>query len=338
MRQKRAFMYTGVMVCSLLTFISALFIGRYMISPLSVIEITWEVLSRSGVSSDPQAAAVIIGLRLPRAILCIIVGGGMAVAGTTYQGLFRNPLVSPDILGVSSGAGFGAALSILTMGVSGFSPVFSIGFGMLSVVMTYFLARVRREVSTLSLVLAGMVVSSIFTSLISLVKYVADPYDQLPAITYWLMGSFSKTTFGDVRLILVPISLSIAILFALRWRLNIMSLGDDEAKNLGVNPVSTRLVMIGLSTVITSLSVTVVGIVGWVGLIIPHVARFIVGVDHRHTLPMSFLIGGIFLTWVDILARTMTPMEIPIGILTALVGAPFFAVLFKHLQKDKGVW
>lgn len=320
----------------LLTLFSSLFIGRYLISPYEVIKALTEFI-RFG-SAESQEASVIITLRLPRTILSFLIGGGLALAGATYQSLFRNQLVSPDILGVSNGAGFGSALSILLIGASAINPVFSVGFGVFSVVVTYMLAVSKKESSILSLVLSGMVVSSIFSALISLVKYTADPYDKLPAITYWLMGSFSKISFQEVKMAAVPIMLSSIVLFLMRWRLNVLSLGDEEVFALGINPKATRLMMIFFSTVITSVSVTVVGIVGWVGLIVPHICRFIFGADNRKVLPGCFFVGGIFLTWVDIISRSISSLEIPIGVLTSLIGAPFFAVLFKKLQRERSLW
>jgi iron complex transport system permease protein len=291
--------------------------------------------------NDPllqQETAIIVGIRLPRTLLSMLIGAGMAISGATYQGLFRNPLVSPDILGVSSGAGFGTALGILLVGFTGITTFYAFFFGTISVLATYLLAKRRNQISVISLVLSGIIVSSIFTALTSLIKYIADPYDKLPAITYWLMGSFSKVTYGDLKLVAMPVVMSISILLLLRWKINILSLGDEEAKSLGIDPVKLRIVAIIVSTIITAASVSVVGVIGWVGLVVPHISRRIVGVDHKNLLPASGLIGGIFLTLVDVLARTITPAEIPIGIITALVGAPFFALLLKTIKTGRGEW
>lgn len=334
--RKRLWSILFIVFGCVITFIASLFIGRYLISPYEVLRTLLAFFS--GGNTDSQEATIILGLRLPRTILSFLIGGGLAVSGATYQSLFRNQLVSPDILGVSSGAGFGAALSILLIGSSIVNPIFSIGFGVLSVFITFRLATTKKETGILSLVLSGIVISSIFSSLISLIKFTADPYDELPAITYWLMGSFSKISYEEVRLASIPILVSVFALYLMRWRLNVLSLGDEEVLSLGVNPRKTRTLIIFLSTVITSVSVTVVGIVGWVGLVIPHICRFIFGADNRTVLPSSFFIGGIFLTWVDILSRSISAAEIPIGILTSLMGAPFFAVLFKKLQTERRIW
>ncbi|MBZ4655009.1 MAG: iron transporter permease [Peptococcaceae bacterium] len=321
-----------------ITFFASLFLGRYIISPKVVFFILLDSLSNSRSSLYEIEASIVLGIRLPRTILSMLIGAGLAVSGSTFQGLFRNPLVSPDVLGVSSGAGFGAALGILTTGISGISSISAFAFGILSVFLTYMLAKTRKEVSVMSLVLAGMIVSSIFNSLISMVKYVADPYDKLPAITYWLMGSFSKATFDSLKAVFLPIAAGIVILLLLRWRINILSLGDEEAYSLGINPKRIRLAAIAISTIVTAASVTVVGVVGWVGLVIPHISRQIVSVDHRYLLPASCILGAIFLTLVDIIARTLMSAEIPIGVLTAFVGAPFFAFLLKIVKKGKGEW
>lgn len=318
-----------------ITFFLSLFLGRYIISPQNVLSILFNYVDNMGIS--PMEASIVLGIRLPRTILSMLIGASLSVAGVTYQGIFKNPLVSPDVLGVSSGAGFGAVLGILLFGMNIKSAILSFLLGMLSVLITFLFAKSRNSVTMLSLVLSGMIVSSIFSALISMVKYVADPYDKLPAIIYWLMGSFSKATFSDVKMVFIPMTFGILVLNLIRWRINILSLGDEEAKSLGVNPSNIRIIAIVISTVLTALSVTIVGIVGWVGLVIPHITRLIVGVDHKDLIPASCIIGAIFLTVVDILSRTLLSAEIPIGIITALLGAPFFGFLLKIVNKS-GEW
>lgn len=315
------------------TFFVSLFGGRYFISPGEV----GKILSAGprGGAQDSMAVSVVWNLRLPRTLLNALVGAGLAVAGASYQGIFKNPLVSPDVLGVSSGAAFGAALGILLSGVNQLATVLTLVFGILSVFMTYTLSKLRGESSTLSLVLSGMIISAVFSALISLIKYVADPYDKLPAITYWLMGSFANSSYSNLKLVGVPILVGTVLLLLLRWRINILSLGDEEAYSLGINPVRTRLVIIAMATFITAACVTVTGVIGWVGLVIPHICRMLVGEDHKNLLPASCIIGAIFMIIVDMIARSATAAEIPIGILTAIVGAPFFAILFKT---SKGDW
>ena len=287
--------FKWVLLCLLLciTFFISLFMGRYAVSPENTLNILYNALQ--GNIAQDMNSSIILGIRLPRTILSMLLGAGLAIAGSTYQGIFRNPLVSPDVLGVSSGAGFGSVLGILLFGMSATTSLLAFVFGLGSVALTYVFARARGETTMMSLVLSGMIVSAIFAALISLVKYVADPYDTLPAITYWLMGSFSKATFEDLRYIFIPLTISLVILNLVRWRINILSLGEEESKSLGVNPTRIKFIAIIASTILTALSVTVVGIVGWVGLVIPHITRLIFGVDHKVLLPASSLWSILFL-------------------------------------------
>ncbi|MBU5591596.1 iron ABC transporter permease [Clostridium sp. MSJ-4] len=330
--------WSFMIIAMILTFFASLFLGRYVISPKTVLNILINGIFNTNLNASAMESSIVIGIRLPRTILSMLIGAALSVSGATYQGLFKNPLVSPDVLGVSSGAGFGAVLAILFTGISGITPLYAFGFGIFSVFLTYFFAKAREEVSMMSLVLSGMIVSSIFSALISLVKYVADPYDKLPAITYWLMGSFAKVTYEDLKLVIVPIMIGIIMLNLLRWRINILSLGDEESLSLGINPVKIRFVAIFISTVLTAASVSVVGIVGWVGLVIPHISRILVGVDHKDLIPASCILGAIFLTLVDIIARSASSVEIPIGIITSLLGAPFFAFLLRNVRRSRGEW
>lgn len=331
--QNLRFAWIALLLMLAVIFFISLFLGRYLIAPVEVGKILVDGLW--GAKQNDMAASVVWGIRMPRTLLNVLVGAGLAIAGASFQGLFQNPLVSADVLGVSSGAAFGAVLGILLAGINNFMMVTAFIFGILSVFMTYTLSKLRGESSTLSLVLSGMIISAVFSAMTSLIKYVADPYDKLPAITYWLMGSFADASYNDLKLVGTPILLGIVVLVMLRWRINILSLGDEEAYSLGMNPVKTRLVIIAMATVITAACVTVTGVIGWVGLVIPHISRMIVGVDHKKLLPASCIVGATFMIVVDIIARTATAAEIPIGILTAIVGAPFFAILFK---KSKGGW
>lgn len=305
----------------------SLLLGRYMVAPGQVFDIL--VRAVTGNLCGEIEESVIINIRLPRILITLLIGAGMAASGTAFQGLFQNPLVSPDVLGVSSGAAFGAVLGIIVSGLGYFSMALAMICGVLSVVMTYILSKVKGQSTVLSLVLSGMIVQALMNALVLLLKYTADPYSKLPAITYWLMGSFSTASYNDLKLVGIPVAVSLLILFLLRWRINILSLGDEEAAALGVNPVRIRVLIIASSTVISACSVTIAGVIGWVGLVIPHITRMIFGVDHKDIIPASMLLGGIYLTVIDLIARSAMESEIPIGILTALIGAPVFAVLFK---------
>ena len=238
-------------------------------------------------------------------------------------------------MGVSAGAGFGAALGILlTSGVTTVTTTLAFTLGVTSVLLSWLFSRIQRTGGVLSLVLSGMVVSSVFQALISLIKLVADTDSQLPAITFWLMGSFSNTTFNQLRLVATCIVLGTGILLGMRWHINLLTLGDSEARGLGINPVRIRLIVIAAATMISAAAVMAAGIIGWVGLIMPNVCRMVVGADYRRLLPASCLAGAIFMISVDFVSRYLTAAEIPIGILTAIIGAPFFFIVLQRTRQD----
>jgi len=300
-------------------------IVKILISPIFPIEQTWTQMEET----------VVMQIRLPRIILAFLIGGGLAIAGAAFQGMFGNPLVSPDILGVSAGAGFGASLGILIAGHGIAAQVMALLFGLGAIIFTYLISGVKKSAPIFMLVLAGVVTSALFQALISLTKFVADPEEKLPAITYWLMGSLGTATYKDVYIAGPIILIGILILYALRWRINLLTLPEDEAKSLGISVTRLKWTVIFGATLITAASVAVAGIVGWVGLIIPHIARMIVGNNNQLVLPVSVSIGGAYLLIIDNLARSITATEIPLSILTAIIGAPFFAIL---LRKTGGGW
>lgn len=320
----------GIIILILVSFAS-LFLGRYSIEPREVIEAFSNKIHN--VSDESFNSAVIWDIRIPRVLLNILVGFGLSVAGTSFQGIFKNNLVSPDILGVSSGAGFGAALALLLFpGSSKLLLIISFSIGILSVAISYLIAKIKVEDSILSLVLSGVIVGSFFNALTSFIKLIADTESTLPSITYWLMGSFTGASMDKVFLASVPIISGIVILFILRWRINILSLGDEDAKSLGVNPKRNRVLVIMASTLITSGAVMVSGIIGWIGMLIPNICREIIGADNRYLIPFSGIVGAIFLVLVDLIARSLTGTEIPIGILTAILGAPMF--IYTYSRRD----
>lgn len=311
-------------------------IGKYSVPPSAILRVLFAGLTGGQPDVDPIQQTVIWNVRLPRVIAGLLIGAALAAAGATYQGLFRNPLVSPDILGVSAGASLGAVLAIFLK-----MPVPVIQFtsfcsGLLAVAAVYAVgAAVRGRDPVLTLVLAGIAIGAVVGAGISLIKILADPYDQLPAITYWLLGSLTAVTRADVDSILPPMLIGLLPLVLLRWRMNVMTLGDDEAQTLGVDTRLTRVALIVGATLITAASVSIAGIVGWVGLVIPHVARLLVGPDFRRLLPAAIMLGGGYMLVVDTLARSVALTEIPLGILTAVVGAPFFLWL---LASGKRGW
>ena len=279
---------------------------------------------------------VVFNVRLPRLFAAVIVGGALSMSGAAYQGIFRNPMVSPDILGAAAGAGFGSAIGILLSFSYFWIQVVSFAFGLLAVGITYLVSLRfgRNNNPTLVLVLTGIVVATLFTSFISLTKYLSDPYSKLPAITFWLMGSLASVTMVDVKMLILPVFLAGVPLMMLRWRLNVLSFGDEEARALGVNTAKLRLWIIICATLMTASSVSISGLVGWVGLVIPHLARMITGPDHKTVLPVSLLLGALYLLIVDNIARNAFALEIPLGVLTSIIGAPFFIYLMLYGKKS----
>jgi iron complex transport system permease protein len=327
-----AFGILGVAVLAM----ASMAIGKYSVPPAAILRVLFAGLTGGEPDVDPIQQTVIWNVRLPRVIAGLLIGAALAAAGATYQGLFRNPLVSPDILGVSAGASLGAVLAIFLKMPVPVIQLMSFCGGLLAVAAVYGIgAAVRGRDPVLTLVLAGVAIGAIVGAGISLVKILADPYDQLPAITYWLLGSLTAVTRADVGSILPAMVIGLLPLVALRWRMNVMTLGDEEAQTLGVDTRLTRLALIFGATLITAASVSIAGIVGWVGLVIPHVARLLVGPDFRRLLPAALLLGGGYMLVVDTLARSVALTEIPLGILTAVVGAPFFLWL---LASGKRGW
>ena len=324
-----------LVVLPVILFFISLCLGRYPISP----RIGFQILLSRILPLKPIwtgiEESVVLKIRLPRVLLAMLVGSGLSIAGASFQGLFRNPLVSPGILGVSAGAGFGAALGILISGQAIVVQSFALGFGILAVLGAYIISRLKTGTSLLMLVLAGVIIGAFFSALISLIKYVADPEEKLPTIVYWLMGSMAGASYKDLLKGAPSILLGIFILLSIRWRINILSLGEEEARSLGINTQRLRWIIIIASTIITASAISLCGIVGWVGLVVPHVGRMLVGPDHKRLLPASVSIGAFFLLFIDDIARTATSAEIPLSILTAIIGAPFFAYL---LRKTGGRW
>jgi len=277
----------------------------------------------------PEMEIVVWKIRLPRILAAMLVGAALSAAGAAYQGLFKNPMVSPGILGVSAGASFGATVAILlSFNIIGIQMSAFVG-GMLAVSITYLIGITlsKNGDATLIMILAGIIVGTLFTSFVSLVKYVADPYTKLPTITYWLMGSLASVNLSDVMIAGIPIMIGLTILTLIRWNLNVMSFGDEEAKTLGINTETIRLVVIFCATLISSSAVAISGMIGLVGLIVPHLARLMVGPNYNVLLPVSIGVGSLFLLLVDDLARTLYAVEIPLGILTSIIGAPVFLFL-----------
>lgn len=323
-----------LIILPIFLFFVSFLLGRYPVAPVDVVKTVLSPIFPS-LTVSSAVSSIVFNIRLPRIIAALAVGASLAIAGSAFQGIFRNPLVSPDLLGVSQGAGFGAALAILLSLGNAFIQLFAFIFGIISVFITYTISKVYRVGGILVLVLAGTAVSAFFSALISGTKFIADPYDKLPQITFWLMGSLSSITFENLAMISIPLIIGLVIILVLRWHLNILSMGDEEARSLGLNPDKIRVIVIAACTLVTSAAVSISGVIGWVGLVVPHICRMIVGPDHKVLVPASLSFGASFLLLIDTLSRTVISIEIPLGILTAIIGVPIFLYL---LRKGYSQW
>src|SRR5690349_9625789 len=322
----------GVLALGLLV---AFTVGRYPVTLAELIEVLVSRLMGRAAAVPPAVENVVLLVRGPRVVAAVLVGGALAVAGTAFQGLFRNPLVSPDILGASSGAALGAVTGIFfSLGVLAIQ-FFAFAGGLLAVVAVYAIgSAVRSRDPILVLVLTGVVVGALLGAGVGLVKYLADPYNQLPAMTFWLLGSLSAANVSDLLPLFGPVALGTLVLLALRWRMNAMSLPEEEARALGLATGPLRIAIVAAATLTTSASVATAGIIGWVGLVVPHLARSLVGADFARLLPAAAILGGGYLLLIDTLARTAAEVEIPLGILTAVVGTLFFIWLLASMQRN----
>lgn len=324
-RYARRFAVLGAVFLAVL--LGSLLVGRYALSPGQLVHMLWARISGGAADWPISDDKVVFAVRLPRVAAAALVGAALAVSGAAYQGMFRNPMVSPDILGASTGAGFGAAVAIL-LG-AGYFGISAAAFccGLLAVAAAWLVSRLSKADQAMALILAGMMISSLFSAGTSFVKLVADTQQQLPAITYWLMGSLSSIKDKDVVFLAIPVALGMIPLFFLRWRMNLLTVGEEEAQSMGVNTRRLRGAVIVCATLLTSASVAVSGMIGWVGLVIPHFCRMLFGYDYRRLIPAGALFGAAFLLAVDDIARLVTTGELPLGILTAFVGAPLFLYL-----------
>lgn len=310
----------------------SLCVGYYPLTPVQVVNAALAPLGYGG-EVLPQAVTIFWSIRLPRVLSAVLIGASLSVAGSAYQGMFRNPLVSPDILGVSSGASLGAALAILG-GASGWVIQLSaFAGGVAAVAAAYLISRRSAHSHTLSLVLTGSMIMSLCNAGVTMIKYVADPDDVLQQITFWLMGSLTKTDLEALGWSLPPMLAGLALIFLFRWRINLATLDEEEARSLGLNVRRFRLLLIAASTLLSAAAVCLGGLIGWVGLMIPHLARALVGADYRRLIPASAMLGGIYLLLMDDLARSILSIELPLGVVTSIMGAPFF--IFLILKKRR---
>ncbi|MGU3650886.1 FecCD family ABC transporter permease [Mycolicibacterium sp. A43C] len=312
-----------------LTGLLALAIGRYPIAPDLVVRILVDQLFTLEQTWSPAQASVVLDIRLPRVLLAMLVGAGLAACGAVLQAIFANPLVSPQILGVSSGASFGGALAIV-LGLGSVALVLgAFGFGLLALASVFAASRTRGSAPPLTIVLAGIVVGALFTALVSLITYLADPYGELQSLIFWLLGSLASASYSKIAVVAVPVLIGCAIICGLRWRVNVLSLGDEDAMTLGLRPSRLRWVLLFTVAAIVAGAVAVSGVVGWVGLVVPHLARLWVGPDHRVLIPVSIGIGASYLVVIDTVTRSLGVAEIPLGVLTAMIGAPVFLFLLR---------
>lgn len=331
-KQKRVLFYLTLIL--IFVFLLSLFIGRYKITFSNILSSFKNVFFTNDILKNNDGT-VFFYIRLPRVILVMLVGATLSMTGATYQSVFRNPLASPSILGVSAGSAFGVALGILLSkgGVVG-TYLMSFTFGLIAVLVTFFISMRSKVKEVTILVLAGMAVNSFFNAGVSLVQYVADPYQKLPNIVFWLMGGFNRAGWREVYISLFTMLPGVILLLFLRWQLNVISMGDEEATSMGINVRGIRILLIIVSTIMVAPTVAVAGQVAWIGLVTPHIARFLVGSNHRFMLPASGILGAILLLIMDNVARTLTPSEIPISIITAFIGAPFFVYLLIHRRES----
>lgn len=319
---------------TLIVFFLSFLVGRFAISPKTVFDIIVSQVLDIPQYWEKTLTTVVMQVRLPRIILGIFVGGALSVSGASYQTLFKNPMVSPDILGVSAGAGFGAALMMIYDAPWWVIQLSSLVFGLLAVTATYVIAYIFGKHTITMLILAGVVISSLFGSLLSIVKTWADTENALPSITFWLMGSLGRGKMSDVLLMLPGLTLSLSLLFIFRYQINTLAAGEDEALTMGVNVTLIKLIVVISSTLMTVSSVCICGIIGWIGMVVPHISRMITGANFSKLFITSFFIGGTFLLIIDNIIRGVEGVELPLGVLTALVGTPVFVLLLSRVKKE----
>lgn len=336
--EKREPVIFAFLICLLILMIGlSLTFGRYGIPLDKIMEVFGQKLAGNISEENRQADSVLFVIRIPRILLAVMAGAALSASGAAYQGMFRNPMVSPDILGVSSGAAVGAALGLLLDLPSMAVHLLSFLFGVAAVLLVMFLAKVigRGNGTLVIMVLSGTVISSVFSSMTSLIKYVADTDEKLPEITFWLMGSFARaSSYSNMVMMGIGLLAGGGILLLLRWKINGMAFGEDEARALGINTVRVRTAVILSSTLLTAMTVCICGTIGWVGLIIPHITRLLVGPNYKSLMPISMLGGACFMLLVDNAARTIVPGELPISILTSLIGAPLFIYMLFKGRRD----
>ncbi len=322
-RTREYVLTTGMIFLPVVCIFVSLFLGNYSLG----IQEVFSILFQPG-ENDFAELTVVWQLRLPRAVIAAFTGAALSVAGAVFQGIFRNPIVNSSLLGVSNGAGLGACIAIVLLGGGVMIYPLAFGFAILAVVLAYLIAQVCGNAQNITLILGGVIVSNLFSALISILKYMADPYSQLPSITFWFMGSFATVGYQHF-IALIPMVIGFIGIFALRWQVNVLSMGDKEALALGVDVRLCKGILIACATLVTASAVCVSGSIGWVGLIIPHIARMMYSNDNVKLIPLSASLGASFMVIIDLIARNISTYEVPVGILTSIIGAPFFVYILK---------
>lgn len=335
LHKKNSLKITMLLVTLLSTIFISFFLGRLKINFFDFIDYYFNKNSIITSIEIEKYISVIQNVRLPRILCAVFVGASLSISGSVYQGIFKNPMASPSILGASSGAAFGAALGIVLSRSIWEIQFFSFFFGLIAVVLAYVISlKFQSGSNNIILILSGMLISTLFSSFLSLIKFTADPYSKLPDITFWLLGSLTSVNLSDLKMVLLIFIIAFVPLYLYRWDLNILSFNDIEAIALGLNIRKIKTIAVITSTLLTASVISISGLIGWVGLVIPHLTRIIVGPDFKYLLPSSALLGGLYLLIVDDFTRLVYTMEIPIGILTSIIGAPFF--IYIMLKSHKG--
>jgi iron complex transport system permease protein len=322
-----------ILIAPILLGLLALTLGRYQISAIDTGRVLLSpIFPNLGTNIPDVARQLVLRVRLPRILAALLIGASLGITGTAFQAIFKNPLVDSNILGVTSGAGFGAALALLLLLNNWQVQIFAFLFGLLAVLISFLGSRLYKTAPLLVLTLMGILVGSLFSSLTSLLKYVADPLDTLPAITFWLLGSLAGVTWARIGLLAVITLIGVIFFVLMRWQLNILSLGDKESQGLGINVERMKLFFIIISTLMTAAAVSTSGVIGWVGLVVPHMGRLIVGPNHRYLVPVSISLGGSLMIVLDTISRTLLPGEIPLGVLTGIIGVPLLIFLLRRVR------
>ncbi len=329
-REKASSKWPVLLVFPAAAFLYSFAIGRFPMSVPDLLHTLYYHFADPTRIANPNMETTLFNIRLPRVLAAMLVGGGLSIAGAAYQGMFKNPMVSPDILGASAGAAFGACVAMMLNMPAVYIQLMGFGGGILAVFIAAAATRRFSRDTVLGLVLGGMMVSTLFQSGTSAIKLLADDDNKLPQITFWLMGSFNTMNRARLFSILIPIGVGFMILFFMRWQLNVLSFGEEEARSLGIKTRRVQSLVIVASTLITASCVSVCGMVGWVGLVIPHVARALAGPNFKRLIPICAILGSTFLLLVDNIARTAFTVELPIGILTSVIGVPFFFFIFRY--------